>query len=152
MQVVSYFSALYKICYDFSKWKVVQPPACSLDSSYTKHGNPHFSIQNITWIGYLVSAFNTWLPLATLSVHALKSLPSHDRFEKWHFVVMTAVECTATGWLTGYGSCALHCLSQLVCATYLGPLHTRAKSRDHEIVRSQKRRVQRPSQHTSKLM
>ena len=52
---------------------------------------------------------------------------------------MTAVECTATGWLTGYGSCALHCLSQLVCATYLGPLHTRAKSRDHEIVRAQKK-------------
>ena len=29
-----------------------------------------------------------------------------------------------------------------------GPLHTQAKSRDHEIVRAQKKSVQRPSQHT----
>ena len=33
-----------------------------------------------------------------------------------------------------------------------GPLHTRAKSRDHKIVRAQKKSVQRPSQHTSKIM
>ena len=32
------------------------------------------------------------------------------------------------------------------------PLYTRAKSRDHEIVRSQKKSVQRPSQHTSNIM
>ena len=33
----------------------------------------------------------------------------------------------------------------------LGPLHTRAKSRDHEIVRAQQS-VQRPFQDTSKIM
>ena len=43
MQVVSYVSTLYKKkYYIFSKWKVVQPPTCSLDSPYTKHGNLHF--------------------------------------------------------------------------------------------------------------
>ena len=42
MQVVSYSSALYKKCYNFSKWKVVQPPTCSLDSPYTEHDNLHF--------------------------------------------------------------------------------------------------------------
>ena len=36
--------------------------------------------------------------------------------------------------------------------TNLGPLHTRAKSRDHEIVRAQKKSVQRLSQDTSKIM
>ena len=34
----------------------------------------------------------------------------------------------------------------------LGPLHTRAKSRDHEIVRAQKKSVQMLSQDTSKIM
>ena len=34
----------------------------------------------------------------------------------------------------------------------LGPLHTRATSHDHGIVRAQKKVVQRPSQHTSKVM
>jgi hypothetical protein len=33
-----------------------------------------------------------------------------------------------------------------------GPLHTRAKSRDREIVRAQTQSVQRSSQHTSNLM
>ena len=34
-------------CYNFSKWKVVKPPTIrSLDSSYTKHGNPHFHIEH----------------------------------------------------------------------------------------------------------
>ena len=33
-----------------------------------------------------------------------------------------------------------------------GPLHTRAKSRDHVICKSPKESVQRPSQHTSKIM
>ena len=42
MQVVSYFFALYKKHYNFSKWKVVQPPTHSLDSPYTEHSNPHF--------------------------------------------------------------------------------------------------------------
>ena len=42
MQVVAYFSALYKKCYNFSKWKVVQPPTRSLDSPYTEHGTLHF--------------------------------------------------------------------------------------------------------------
>jgi hypothetical protein len=43
MQVVSYFSALYqKNATIFSKWKVVKHPTRSLDSPYTKHGNPHF--------------------------------------------------------------------------------------------------------------
>ena len=35
--------------------------------------------------------------------------------------------------------------------TNIGPLHTQAKSRDHEIV-SPEESVQRPSQHTSKTM
>ena len=34
---------------------------------------------------------------------------------------------------------------------YLGPLHTQAKSRDHEIVRAQES-VQMPSHDTSKIM
>ena len=34
----------------------------------------------------------------------------------------------------------------------LGPLHTRAKSRDHVIVRAQKKCVPRASQHTSKIV
>ena len=42
MQVILYFSNLYKKCYNFSKWKVVKPSTRSLDSPYTKHGNPHF--------------------------------------------------------------------------------------------------------------
>ena len=42
MQVVSYYYVLYKKCYNFSKWKVVQTPTHSLDSPYTKHGNRHF--------------------------------------------------------------------------------------------------------------
>ena len=52
MQVVSYFFALYKKCYNFSKWKVVQTPTCSLDSPYTEHGNPHFHTKDLTPIGY----------------------------------------------------------------------------------------------------
>jgi hypothetical protein len=36
--------------------------------------------------------------------------------------------------------------------TLWGPLHTRAKGRHHEIVRAQKKSVQRPSQHTSKIV
>ena len=35
---------------------------------------------------------------------------------------------------------------------HLGPLHTRAKSRDHDIVRAQKKVSQRPSEHTSKII
>ena len=46
MQVVSYFSALYTKCYNFSKWKDVQPPTRSLDSLYTKHNNPHFHTEH----------------------------------------------------------------------------------------------------------
>ena len=46
MQVVSYFFALYKKCYNFSKWKVVQSPTRSLDSPYTKHGNPYFHTEH----------------------------------------------------------------------------------------------------------
>ena len=46
MQVVSYFSALYKKCYKISKWKVVKPPTRSLDSPYTEHGNPHFHTEH----------------------------------------------------------------------------------------------------------
>ena len=42
MQVVSYFPALYKNFYNFSKWKVVKPPTRSLDSPHTEHSNPHF--------------------------------------------------------------------------------------------------------------
>ena len=46
MQVVSYFSALCKKCYNVLKWKVVQPPTRSLDSAYTEHGNPHFRTEH----------------------------------------------------------------------------------------------------------
>ena len=46
MQVVSYFSVLYKICYNFSKWKVVKLATRSLDSPYTEHGNPHFHAEH----------------------------------------------------------------------------------------------------------
>ena len=35
---------------------------------------------------------------------------------------------------------------------FLGPLHTWPKSRDHEIVRAQKKASKGPSQHTSKIM
>ena len=42
MQVVSYFLVLYKKCYNFSQWKVVQTLTCSLGSPYTEHGIPHF--------------------------------------------------------------------------------------------------------------
>ena len=42
MQVVSYFYALYKKCYNFSKWKVVPPPTRLLDSPYIERNNPHF--------------------------------------------------------------------------------------------------------------
>jgi hypothetical protein len=51
---------------------------------------------------------NTWLPLATLSVHALKLLPSHDPFRKWHFIIMTAAQCTARGCLIAYGISTLY--------------------------------------------
>ena len=46
MQVVSYFFALYKQCYNFPKWKVVQIPTRSLHSPYTEHGTPHFHIEH----------------------------------------------------------------------------------------------------------
>ena len=58
MQVVSYFLALYKKCYTFSKWKVVKAPTCSLNSPYTKHGNPHF---------YTLHRLNR-LPMSTLTL------------------------------------------------------------------------------------
>jgi hypothetical protein len=35
---------------------------------------------------------------------------------------------------------------------YLGPLHTQAKSRDHDIVRAQKEVSKGPPKHTSKIM
>ena len=35
---------------------------------------------------------------------------------------------------------------------FFGPLHIRAKSRDHEILGAQKKSVQRPSQHTSNIV
>ena len=66
MQVVSYFSALYKNCYNFLKWKVVQSPARSLDSSYTEHSNPHFHAEHcLNWLPR--EHINTGLPLTTLS-------------------------------------------------------------------------------------
>ena len=66
MQVVLYFFALYK-CYNFLKWKVVQPPPRSLDSPYTEHGSPHFHIEHhLNWLTH--EYINTWLSLATLSV------------------------------------------------------------------------------------
>ena len=102
LQVVSNFSTLYKNCYNFSKWKVVKPPTRSLDSSYTEHGNPHLHTEHC--LNRLSHEYiDTWLPLATLSVHALKLLPSHDPFQKWHFIIMMAVYCTARGWFTAYG-------------------------------------------------
>ena len=42
MQVVPYFTVLYRKCCNFPKWKVVQPPSRSLDSPYTEHGSPHY--------------------------------------------------------------------------------------------------------------
>ena len=42
MQVVLYFSVLYKKYYN---WKVVQTPTRSLDSPYIEHGNLHFFIE-----------------------------------------------------------------------------------------------------------
>ena len=51
MLVVSYFSALCKKCYNFSKWKVVQTPTRSLDSPYTEHGNLHFHMEHrLNWL------------------------------------------------------------------------------------------------------
>ena len=51
MQVVSYFFALYKKFYNFSKWKVVKPPTRSLDSPYTEHGNPRFYTKHhLNWL------------------------------------------------------------------------------------------------------
>ena len=42
MQVVSQFYSMYKKFYNFSKWKVVKPPTCSLDFPHTEHGNSRF--------------------------------------------------------------------------------------------------------------
>ena len=79
MQVVSYFFVLYKKCYNFSKWKVVQPPTRSLDSPYIEHGNMQLHTEyRLNWS--LHEYINTWLSLATLSVQALKLPPSHDPF------------------------------------------------------------------------
>ena len=75
MQVVSNFSALYKKCYNFSKWNVVKPPTRSLDSPYTEHSNPHFHTEH-----HLNRSPHEYIPLASLSVHALKLPPSHDWF------------------------------------------------------------------------
>jgi hypothetical protein len=53
MQVVSYFSTLYKKRNNFSKWKFVKPPTRSLDSPYTKHGNPHFHTEyRLNWLSH----------------------------------------------------------------------------------------------------
>ena len=57
-----------KKCYNFSKWKVVQPPTHSPGSPYTNHGTLHFRRVILDF------------PLATLGVHALKLPLSHDRF------------------------------------------------------------------------
>ena len=63
----------------FSKWKVVRPLTQTLDSPYTKHGNPHFHTEHrLNWLPH--EYINTWLPLATLSVHAMKLSQSHDLF------------------------------------------------------------------------
>ena len=69
MQVVSYFFALYKKCYNFSKWKVVEPSTRSLDSPYTEHGKQYFHIEHR--LNRLPREYiNTRLPLATLSVQS----------------------------------------------------------------------------------
>jgi hypothetical protein len=54
MQVVSYFSAMYKKFIIFRSGRFVQPPTRSLDSPYTKHGTPHFHTEHCP-IGYLMS-------------------------------------------------------------------------------------------------
>ena len=80
MQVVSYFFVLYKKCYNFLKWKVVQAPTRSLDSPYTEYTILHFHTKH--HLNRLPHEYiNSWLSLATLiSVHALKLPPSHDPF------------------------------------------------------------------------
>jgi hypothetical protein len=58
---------------------------------------------------------------------------------------------------TQFVDIVVQCMSYLINTNHKGainliPLHTRAKSYDHEIVREQKKSVQRPSQDTSKPM
>jgi hypothetical protein len=37
---------IQKKCYNFSKWKVINPPTRSLNSPYTEHNNPHFHTEH----------------------------------------------------------------------------------------------------------
>ena len=46
MQFVSYFFAMHKKFYNFSKWKVVKLHVRSLDSPYTEHGNLQFHTEH----------------------------------------------------------------------------------------------------------
>ena len=91
MQVVPYsFCTVQKNSTIFQSGKFVQPPTRSQDSPYTEHGTPHFHTEHR--LNRLPHEYiNTRLPLATLSVHALKLPPRHDPFQKWHFTIMTAV-------------------------------------------------------------
>ena len=75
MQVVPYFCALYKKCYNFQSGKLSNPYLFTR-TCYTKHSNPHFHTKHR--LNQLPHEYiNTWFPLATLSVHTLKLPPSH---------------------------------------------------------------------------
>ena len=74
-----FFCPIQKNATIFQSGKLVQTPTRSLDSPYTEHGNLHFHTEHR--LNRLPHEYiNTWLPLATLSVHALKLPPSHDWF------------------------------------------------------------------------
>ena len=80
MQVVSYHSALYKKrMLQFLKVESCPNPTRSLDSPYSVHNNPHLHTKHRLNL-LLHEYINTRLPLATLSAHALKLPPNHDRF------------------------------------------------------------------------
>ena len=80
MQVVSYFFFLIQKMLQFFKVESCQIHTCSIDSPYTENGNPHFHTEyRLNWWPHEYN--NTWIPLATLSVHALKLPLNHDPFK-----------------------------------------------------------------------
>ena len=84
MQVVSYFSALYKRCYNFLKWKIFKPPTGSLDSPHTGHGEIHFHLH---LHGNLMSTLTLVTPMDTPSVAHIEVATE----QTWHFTIMTVV-------------------------------------------------------------
>ena len=96
MQVVSYFCSMQKHSTIFQSGKFVNPPTRSLDSPYTEHGNPqsHTSHHQNWLIHEYIKHDYSWLN--RLYTHS-SCQPRNDRFQKWHFTILTEIYYTGGG-------------------------------------------------------